>query len=255
MQNKISLLVNSLNEFANLKKNIIPLVDFFDEVIIVDMKSDDGSRELFESIKNAKFIEIDKMGYVEPARKIGIDACKNEFIFILDADEYPSEKIISDIRKFQTAKEPCGLNSALTGGLLIPRLNRMFGKDILWGKFSPENDRQLRFFKRDSVLVSDVIHAGLQFQTNISKIETLSFKDDYYLYHYHSSTALEFISRLVRYSEFEKITGEGEKSFNVKGSVKAFLREYIVEGGFMHGKVGFALAYILSLRAFLKGPQ
>ncbi|WP_234419477.1 glycosyltransferase family 2 protein [Lelliottia sp. WB101] len=253
MENKISLLVNSLNEIDNLRRNIIPLVDIFDEVIIVDMKSNDGSRELFENIENTKFIEIDKMGYVEPARKTGIDACKNDYIFILDADESPSKKIISELRKFQSGKGLSGFDDVLNSGLLIPRLNRMFEKDIVWGKFSPENDRQLRFFRRDTVVVSDVIHAGLRFRDDISNVKTLSFKKGYYLYHYHSTTALEFISRLVRYSEFEGFIDSGEQSFNVKKALKAFSREYIIEGGFMHGRVGFALAYILSLRAFLKG--
>lgn len=253
IEKKISLLVNSLNEFYNLKKNILPLVGVFDEVIIVDMKSNDGSRELFEGIENVKFIEIDKMGYVEPARKIGIDNCKYDYIFILDADESPSEKIIIEVKKFQSAKEDSRLDCISTTGLFIPRLNRMFEKDIIWGKFSPANDRQLRFFKRDTVLVTDVIHAGIRFCDSISNIKTLSFEEGYYLYHYHSTTALEFISRLVRYSEFEGFVDKGVRSFNVKGAVKAFLREYIFERGFMHGKVGFALAYILSLRAFLKG--
>lgn len=163
MVNKISLLVNSLNEFDNLKKNIIPIVDVFDEVVIVDMESNDGSRELFQNIENAKFIEIEKMGYVEPARKAGIDACKNDFIFILDADESPSEKIISEMTKFQSAKDKSGFDDVKTSGVFIPRLNRMFDRDIMWGKFSPENDRQLRFFKKDTVIVTDVIHSGLKF--------------------------------------------------------------------------------------------
>jgi glycosyltransferase involved in cell wall biosynthesis len=68
------------------------------------MESNDGSRELFENIDNANFIEVAKMGYVEPARKVGIDACKNDYIFILDADEYPSKKIIEELVNFQSAK-------------------------------------------------------------------------------------------------------------------------------------------------------
>lgn len=33
------------------------------------------------------------MGYVEPARKIGINSCKYDYVFILDADEILSEKL------------------------------------------------------------------------------------------------------------------------------------------------------------------
>lgn len=252
MEKSISLLVNCLNEYENLLRHIVPITSYFDEVIVVDMQSNDGTRELIKRIDNAIFIEIERMGYVEPARKIGIEACTSDYIFILDADEVPSDALMSEITKFRKGDIKTVLCHSIEGGLMIPRLNSMLGEDILWGKFSPTNDKQLRFFKKNTVLISDVIHSGLAFKGHL-KIETLPFEKGFYLYHHHSSTALEFISRLVRYCEYEKKQGTGKESFNVGMAIKSFIKEYIVEKGFLHGKVGFALAYILSLRAFLKG--
>ncbi|EDU61614.1 glycosyltransferase [Providencia stuartii] len=253
MNNKVSLLVNCLNEVDNLKNNILPLVEHFDETIIVDMQSNDGSRELFQTIPLSKFIEINKLGYVEPARKLGIDSCSYEFIFILDADETLSEKILIELKKFRNGSSSIFhdlLNK--TSGIYIPRLNSMFHKDILWGKFSPQNDKQLRFFSKSTVDISDEIHHGIKFKKNIN-IRELQFSEGYYIYHYHSTSALQFITRIVRYSKYESNNREGIDSFNIKMAIRAFIREYIKNKGFMHGKVGFALAYILALREFLKG--
>lgn len=252
MNNNISLLVNTLNERENIDKNIVPIAHIFNEVIIVDMMSDDGSREMLSHVPNCTFIEIEKLGYVEPARKKGIDTCKNSWVFILDADESPSKKLLDDIKKFQQGTSS-GLDALREGnGLFIPRLNSMFGHDISWGKFSPYNDRQLRLFHKDSVVISDVIHNGLKFKENTA-ITILDFSLGYYIYHYHSTSALQFISRIVRYAEFENTNKSGNDSFNISGCIKAFLREYVKERGFKHGRVGFALAFILALREFLKG--
>ncbi|EEQ8254400.1 glycosyltransferase family 2 protein [Escherichia coli] len=252
MENKVSLLVNCLNEVNNLKNNIIPLAHHFDEVVIVDMQSNDGSAELIKKLDNSRFIEIEKMGYVEPARKIGINSCKYDYVFILDADEILSEKIILEINRFRKGEKTEFIGLVDIKGLMIPRYNSMFSQDITWGKFAPENDKQLRFFKKGTVEISSKIHSGINFKCNM-EVVTLPFSSGYYIYHFHSATALEFIGRVVRYAEYENTKQPGKNSFNVTNAIKAFVKEYILSGGYKHGKTGFALAYILSLREFLKG--
>lgn len=250
--NKISLLVNTLNERDNILKNIIPLSAYFDELVIVDMCSDDDSRNIVNAISNARFIETDRKGYVEPARKLGIDSCRYNYVFILDADEVLSEKLLEVIKSFRSGNATCLDNVKKGGSVYFPRLNSMFGKDITWGKFSPDNDRQLRFFDKKGVIVSDVIHKGLA-PAQQAMVDIIKFESKIYIYHHHSVSALQFISRLVRYAEFENNRKTGGDSFNISQAVKAFIKEFILEKGFLHGRIGFTLAYILALREFLKG--
>ncbi|AXU94488.1 glycosyl transferase family 2 [Erwinia persicina] len=250
--NRISLLVNTLNERDNILKNIIPVSIYFDELVIVDMSSDDGSKDVVSDISNARFIETDKRGYVEPARKLGIDSCKYEYVFILDADEILSAKLLNVIKLFRSGNITCLENVKNGGCLYFPRLNSMFGRDITWGKFSPDHDRQLRFFNKKNVIVTDVIHKGLVPAPH-AVADIIKFESEKYIYHYHSTSALQFISRLVRYAEFENNKKTGEDSFSITPAVKAFIREFILAKGFLHGRIGFTLAYILALREFLKG--
>lgn len=241
---KISLLVNTLNEELNLEKNIKPLAHLFDEVVVVDMSSSDRTFDVATSFAT-KVISVKRMGYVEPARKCGIEACENKIIMILDADEVISEnlkKLLLDIR--------CG-NTSLDGQVFyIPRKNCMIGKDIAYGQFKADSDKQLRLFDKNSVEVTDEIHKGIRAKVDA---RSLKYKDGYYIYHYHSNTAIEFVSRLVKYCEFEGNKQKGSDSFSISGSLKAFIKEYFRYQGYRNGRHGFALAFILAIRTFLNG--
>lgn len=240
---KISLLVNTLNEELNLENNIKPLASLFDEVVVVDMSSSDNTIAIANSF--AKVISVERMGYVEPARKCGIEACENKIIMILDADEIISDslkKLITDIRTG---------NVSLEGQVVyIPRKNRMIGKDIEYGQFKADSDKQLRLFDKNCVEVTDEIHKGIKAKV---KTTSLKYNDGYYIYHYHSESAIEFVSRLVKYCEFEGRKQKGDKSFVILGTIKSFLREYFRFQGYRNGRHGFALAFILSIRTFLNG--
>ncbi|PHI34868.1 hypothetical protein CBQ28_22465 [Pseudoalteromonas sp. GCY] len=243
---KISLLVNTLNEELNLENNIKPLAYLFDEVVIVDMSSEDNTFDVASSFAT-KVVSVERMGYVEPARKLGVETCENQFIMILDADEDISEnlkKLILDIRAGNVSLE----NKVL----YIPRKNRMIGKDIEYGQFKADSDKQLRFFDKNSVEVTKEIHKGIRSKVNTSSLE---YKDGYYIYHYHSNTAIEFVSRLVRYCEIECNKQKGNDSFSVSGCLKAFIREYFRYQGYRNGRHGFALAFILAIRTFLNGRK
>lgn len=241
---KVSLLVNTLNEEHNLEKNIKPLASLFDEVVVVDMSSSDRTVEVARSFAD-KVLSVTRMGYVEPARKCGIDACSHSLVMILDADEFISEalkSLISDIRA-----EKVSFDKQV---IYIPRKNRMIGKDIEYGQFKPDSDKQLRLFDKNSVTITDQIHKGIQ--ANVDS-KSLKYSDGYFIYHYHSNTAIEFVSRLVKYCEFEGNQKQYEDSFTVSGCIKAFVREYFKYRGYRNGRHGFALAFILSIRTFLNG--
>lgn len=246
MMKTISLLVNTLNEEKNIENNIKPISKYFDEIIVVDMSSEDLTVEKAAEF-STKVISVPRMGYVEPARKKGIEECAGDYIFILDADETLSEVTLNWLTCLRSGsvvfQHEC---------YYIPRLNNMMGKDIYHGQFKPDSDKQLRLFTKESVIISEEIHKGI-----LPKVNTcsLNFSDGFYIYHYHSDSAIQFVERLVRYCFFEKNIGKGEKSFNIRGTIKSFFREYIRYNGFKNGRHGFALAFILALRTFINGKK
>ncbi|MFM5243867.1 glycosyltransferase family 2 protein [Aeromonas rivipollensis] len=243
---KVSLLVNTLNEELNLEKNIKPLSRIFDEIVVVDMSSDDNSVSVANTFAT-KVISVKRLGYVEPARKCGIDACSNRIVMILDADEVISDKMKQFIMNVRNDEV-----NMIGNVFFIPRKNRMIGKDIEYGQFKPDSDKQLRLFDKDCVLITDEIHKGI---IPKNRTNSLEYKNGFFIYHYHSDTAIEFVARLVKYCEFERAKKVGDDSFVVLSTIKSFVREYFKKQGYRNGRHGFAIAFILSIRTFINGRQ
>lgn len=243
----ISVIINTLNESINLSTLLPAIIHIFDEVVVVDMDSEDGTAVIAHNY-GARIIGVKKMGYVEPARKVGIEQARNNIIFVLDADETPSEGLIEYLRN----QMKTNFSALKDNNISIPRLNIMLGKKILYGSYKPDSDTQLRIFKKDNIILSDVIHKGISNRENIGTIY-LRFEDNHYLLHKHSESAYPFLSRLVRYCAYEvKEHNSGANSFSIYRLIKRFLVEYLYKLSFLNGRVGFAVAYIVSIRDFLK---
>ena len=69
---KISVVINTLNEEKNLPRAIASVKGFADEIIVVDMKSEDNTVDIAKKV-GATVYEYKRMGYVEPARNFAIN--------------------------------------------------------------------------------------------------------------------------------------------------------------------------------------
>src|SRR3989344_1654842 len=83
---RISVVINTLNEEKNLPRALTSVKSFADEVVVVDMYSDDKTQDLARKF-GAKVYEHERTNYVEPARNFAISKATGEWILILDADE------------------------------------------------------------------------------------------------------------------------------------------------------------------------
>ncbi len=95
---KLSVVINNLNEKNHLKEAILSVKNLADEVVVVDMESDDGSREEAERM-GAKVYSHKRLSYVEPARNFGIEKATGQWILILDPDERINRKLESHIKQ------------------------------------------------------------------------------------------------------------------------------------------------------------
>src|SRR3989344_2370341 len=85
MINKISVVINTLNEEKNIER-VIKSTSWADEIIVCDMYSTDRTVE-FARKSGAKIVFHKKLNYVEPARNFAISKASNEWVLILDSDE------------------------------------------------------------------------------------------------------------------------------------------------------------------------
>jgi glycosyltransferase involved in cell wall biosynthesis len=88
----ISVVINTYNEEANIKKCIESVLSFADEIVVCDMYSEDNTVSIAQSY-GATIIYHEKVGFVEPARYFAISNAKGMWILVLDADEFIEENV------------------------------------------------------------------------------------------------------------------------------------------------------------------
>ena len=81
---RLSIVINTLNEEKNLPRVLASIDSLADEIVVVDMKSDDKTVEIAEK-GGAKVYGHERTNYVEPARNFAIAKTTGEWIFIFNA--------------------------------------------------------------------------------------------------------------------------------------------------------------------------
>jgi glycosyltransferase involved in cell wall biosynthesis len=226
---KITVLIEAVNEVHLLKECIESAHLLTDNVILIDQASTDDSVKVALDLK-AKVIQHDPVTVVEEIRKFGIDKVTTEWVFILDADERITEslaKIIDDIL--------CEGVSDITH-YKVPRRNTFGGTTWLkHGGWWP--DEQLRMIK---------LSAFVDWPTPIHstpKIEgTMAILTEPLVHHFHGD-----ITKMVEKTAlFEEVESNLLYKAGRKSGTLIFIRKFMGElnrrlfrnAGFMDGPIG-----------------
>lgn len=233
---KISVVINTLNEEKNLSRAIASVRKLADEIVVVDMESDDNTIEIAKAA-GAKVFTHKRTGYVEPARNYAIDKCDGDWILILDADEEISGKLAAKLA--DVTKSDAGANY-----YRLPRKNIVFGKWLEHSRWWP--DYNIRFFRKGSVIWDDTIHS-------IPKASgegiDLPVSENSAIIHYNYSSVFQYIERLNRYTDIqaESLVKSGYK-FNwqdlIRKPVSEFLSRLFDGEGYKDGIHGLALSLL-----------
>ncbi len=185
---KLSVLINTKDEAGQIR-SCLESVKFADEIVVVDMASQDETvsivKEYTDQIHNYKDV-----GYVEPARNFGLDQTSYNWVLIIDADERVSTSLKKRIK--QT------LNKPQADVYLLPRKNIIFGDWIKGAGWWP--DYQVRLFKKNQVSWLDQIHSQPKIKGTIKKLKA---KENLSIVHQNYQTVRQFITRLNRYTDVQ----------------------------------------------------
>lgn len=234
----ISVVINTLNEEKNIANALESVKDFADEIVVVDMKSDDNTQEIAKKY-GAKVYEHERVGYVEPARNFAIEKAKGEWILILDADEELTEELADRLTDL-AEKDNYDYYT-------IPRKNMVFGKWLQYSRWWP--DYNIRFFKKGKITWDSNIHSVPM--TN-GKGFDIPVQEELAILHHNYESLEQFIDRLNRYTtkQAENKQKDGYK-FNWKDVITKpsaeLLSRYFFGQGYKDGLHGLAVA---SLQAF-----
>jgi len=129
MRQKISVVINTLNEERNLPYALRSVHSWADEIIVVDMYSEDCTVEIAKQYGATVYFH-ERIAAFDGARQFAIEQASNEWILVLDADELvpkPLSRTCLDI----VASEQFDV-------VIIPRLNFLLGAPLMHSGWGPD---------------------------------------------------------------------------------------------------------------------
>jgi (heptosyl)LPS beta-1,4-glucosyltransferase len=241
---KISATIITLNEESNIR-DACESVAWADEIVVVDSNSTDGTRNI-AAAAGARVIANAWPGFGKQ-KQFAVDQAQHEWIFSLDADERVSDKLKKSIEELRNKAK-----DQQADGYLVARRTFYQERWIRGGGWYP--DRQLRLFKKTSGRWKDRhIHESVAMNPG-TRVEIL----DGDLLHYTAQDAA-YHHRMIgeRYAPLaaRQMLEEGRRTSAAAVAVAApaaFMRSFVLKGGFRDGLAGFSIASFAAHHAFLK---
>lgn len=226
------------NEEKNIIRALESVVDWIDEIVVVDMQSQDSTVKIASNFTK-KIYSYPDVGYVEPARNFSLAKASSDWILVLDADEVIPKTLAVKLQELAETEE--------TQYFRLPRKNIIFGKWIRHSRWWP--DYNIRFFKKGAVSWSERIHAVPE--THGEGFD-LPASEDNAIIHYHYTSLEQYLARMNVYTtEHAKLLIKEGVQFSWQDAVKKpadeFLGRYFFGQGYKDGIHGLAIA---GLQAF-----
>jgi len=187
----ISAIVHTLNEEQNIK-NCLECLTWADEIIVVDMHSEDKTLEIARQYTDKIFLH-ERCRYVEPARQFALQQTSHQWVLVVDADEMVPVTLRNTLLQIA--------GTGLYDVIWIPRLNYLFGHAMQGSGRSANDDCQLRFFKKPFIAYADRIHMSPQVHPN-ARVHHLCGEEQA-LVHFNYIDLEHYIEKLNRYTTIE----------------------------------------------------
>jgi len=241
---RITATIITLNEADNIRE-ACESVAWADEILVIDSESTDDTREI--AARMGARVVINPWPGFSKQKQFAVDNATHDWIFSLDADERLSPQLRSSIDEVRRLND-----GDLADGYRVARRAFYMDRWIRGGGWYP--DYQLRMFNRARGHWRDrVIHESVVMDDG-TRVETL--RGD--LLHYsmrdpqHHRTMIE-----ERYAPLgaEQMWREGKRTSALQSLVAgpaAFIRSFILKGGFRDGAAGLTIARLAAYHASLK---
>lgn len=234
----ISATILTKNSERHLKE-LLEALKTFDEVLLYDNGSKDGTMEIAKEYPNCHIVEGPFLGFGPTHNKVS-SLAKNDWILSVDSDEIPTNELLEEIHRLD-----------LDSGSIysIPRKNLFNGKWIYTCGWWP--DRVVRLYNRKSTsftnaLVHETVEKG--------SLKEVALQSP--LKHYSYDTLSDFLKKMESYST---LFAEGRKGKTSSSPFKAvmhgwcaFLKSYILKRGFLQGYEGYLISKYNAQTAFWK---
>lgn len=242
MTQRITVVLNTWNEEQNLPWSLGSVRSWADEIVVVDMHSQDRTREIAESF-GAKVYLHEWLGFADPARAFAIAQATGDFVLLLDADEMIPKPLSRELQRIA--------NEGSYDIAKIARSNYLLGKKLEHTGWGASQDRHLRFFRRGSLNTSATIHNFLHPVAG-ARVYELPTNPELCIVHFNYLDVTQFIEKLNRYTSVEARQalerGQHETGWRTTcGVMRELFWRYVTKGGYKDGWRGFYLSLLMAL--------
>jgi (heptosyl)LPS beta-1,4-glucosyltransferase len=237
---KLTVTVITRNEAADIE-GALQSVAWADEVVVVDSNSTDDTVAI--AARCGARVDVHPWTGYSAQRNHAAEIASHDWILALDADERVPPALAEEIRTLLT-------NGPTAGGYRIPRVSFYLGRWIRGTDWYP--DYQLRLYdRRVGRFNGRRVHESVELSTG--KPGTL--RND--LQHHPYRDVSDHVLSIDRYTTLaaEEWYGQGRRIGVINIALHlpaAFLRNYILRGGFRDGAAGFLISILNSYYVFLK---
>lgn len=241
---KITATIITHNEAENIRA-ACESVGWANEILVVDSESTDATREIAADC-GARVIARAWPGFTAQ-KQFAADEAKHDWIFSLDADERVSDELRHSIEDLLYTKE-----AELADGYRVARRSFYMNRWIKGGGWYP--DHQLRLYhKSRGRWQGAYIHESVKMEAD-ARIEII--KGDILHYsvrdaaHHHRMIGERYAPLAAR-----QMYEAGRRTTPLRlmtAGTAAFIRSYLLKGGFRDGLAGYAIARFAAHHAFLK---
>ncbi len=224
----ISATIITLNEQEKIGKALESLEGLAQEVIVVDSGSNDKTLEIAK--KSGAKVYIREFDNFANQKNYALLKTTGDWVLSIDADEEITPALKEEIKK--------AVKNSEYAGYLIPRRNFILGKEIKYSRWSP--DRHIWLWRKNSGIWVGDVHEEVEVNGKVGILKNSKI-------HNSHETLSSFMKANNFYSELE--------AKNLKFSLwrlfmdpfLEFFIRYIYKKGFLDGKEGFILAYMMSV--------
>ena len=226
---------------APLLGEVLASLDWCNEVVILDTGSTDGTLSIAASFANVSLHQLrGSFPGFGRAHRHAVGLARNDWILSVDSDEIVSPELAAEI-----AALPLDPRTVYA----IPFQNYYNGKHITTCGWSP--DRHERLFNRT---VTDFCASEVHERVQTAALAVISLQNP--ISHYSYRSIDDFLRKMSAYTHLFAAQHAGKKDASaakaVARSVWAFVKSYVLEGGFLQGGEGLTVSAYKSQVVFWK---
>jgi glycosyltransferase involved in cell wall biosynthesis len=235
----VTATIITLNESANVEA-ALQSVAWAGEIVVVDSHSTDDTVEKARRFTD-RVIVRDWPGYVAQ-KNYAASVATNDWIFSLDADERVTPELAAEIKALVATEPACA-------GYRVPRVSHYLGRWIRSTDWYP--DYQLRLYdRRRAEFAGRHVHESVRAQGTVGRLRTD-------LQHYPFRDVSHQLQKIDRYSTLaaKQMHEDGRRTgawSMIAHADAAFLRNYVLHGGFRDGVPGLIISVLNAYYVWLK---